>query len=97
MARSSLVAQRVKRRQTKLQDETMAFLENKIQEEHLNDNAIILLLVEPGQVERNLAGLCANKIQAKYQKPCAILIRSKQKTIQKITIVALCEIILYLL
>lgn len=74
-----LVAQRVKRRQTKLQDETMAFLENKIQEEHLNDNAIILLLVEPGQVERNLAGLCANKIQAKYQKPCAILIRSKQK------------------
>lgn len=74
-----LVAQRVKRRQTKLQDEAMAFLENKIQEEHLNDNAIILLLVEPGQVERNLAGLCANKIQAKYQKPCAILIRSKQK------------------
>lgn len=74
-----LVAQRVKRRQTKLQDETMTFLENKIQEEHLNDNAIILLLVEPGQVERNLAGLCANKIQAKYQKPCAILIRSKQK------------------
>ena len=74
-----LVAQRVKRRQTKLQDETMAFLENKIQEEHLNDNAIILLLVEPSQVERNLAGLCANKIQAKYQKPCAILIRSKQK------------------
>lgn len=51
-----LVAQRVKRRQTKLQDETIAFLENKIQEEHLNDNAIILLLVEPGQVERNLAG-----------------------------------------
>lgn len=51
-----LVAQRVKRRQTKLQNETMAFLENKIQEEHLNDNAIILLLVEPGQVERNLAG-----------------------------------------
>lgn len=74
-----LVAQRVKRRQTKLQDETMAFLEDKIQKEHLNDNAIILLLVEPGQVERNLAGLCANKIQAKYQKPCAILIRSKQK------------------
>lgn len=51
-----LVAQRVKRRQTKLQDEAMAFLENKIQEEHLNNNAIILLLVEPGQVERNLAG-----------------------------------------
>lgn len=74
-----LVAQRVKRRQTKLQDEAMAFLENKIQEEHLNDNAIILLLVEPGQVERNLAGLMANKLQAKYQKPCAILIRSKQK------------------
>ena len=71
------VAERVKRRQTKLQDESMELLENKIEEENLLDNAIILCLCEPGEVEKNIAGLCANKIQAKYQKPAAILTYSK--------------------
>lgn len=71
------VAERVKRRQTKLQDESMELLESKIEEENLLDNAIILCLCEPGEVEKNLQGLCANKIQAKYQKPAAILTYSK--------------------
>lgn len=71
------VAERVKRRQTKLQDESMELLENKIEEENLLDNAIILCLCEPGEVEKNISGLCANKIQAKYQKPTAILTYSK--------------------
>ena len=71
------VAERVKRRQTKLQDESMELLENKIKEENLLDNAIILCLCEPGEVEKNISGLCANKIQAKYQKPAAILTYSK--------------------
>lgn len=71
------VAERVKRRQTKLQDESMELLENKIEEENLLDNAIILCLCEPGEVEKNIAGLCANKLQAKYQKPAAILTYSK--------------------
>lgn len=71
------VAERVKRRQTKLQDESMELLENKIEEENLLDNAIILCLCELGEVEKNISGLCANKIQAKYQKPTAILTYSK--------------------
>lgn len=71
------VAERVKRRQTKLQDESMELLENKIEEENLLDNAIILCLCEPGEVEKNISGLCANKLQAKYQKPAAILTYSK--------------------
>ena len=71
------VAERVKRRQTKLQDGSMELLENKIEEENLLDNAIILCLCEPGEVEKNISGLCANKIQAKYQKPAAILTYSK--------------------
>lgn len=72
-----LVAERVKRRQTKLQDESMDLLEKKIQEENLLDNAIILCLCKPGEVEKNLQGLVANKIQAKYQKPAAVLTYSK--------------------
>ena len=71
------VAERVKRRQTKLQNESMELLESKIEEENLLDNAIILCLCKPGEVEKNIAGLCANKLQAKYQKPAAILTYSK--------------------
>lgn len=69
------VAQRVKRRQTKLQDEADAKFAARIQEEHLLDNAILLLLCEPGEVDKNLAGLLANRYQTKYQRPCAILTR----------------------
>ena len=69
----------VKARQTKLQDATMDLLEQRIQSERLTENGIIILLCEPGEVEKNLAGLIANKIQAKYQHPCLVLTRSKGK------------------
>lgn len=67
----------VKARQTKLQDSTMALLESRIKDNNLMDNAIILLQCEPGEVEKNLAGLVANKLMAKYQRPCLVLIKSK--------------------
>lgn len=67
----------VKARQTKLQDTTMTLLEKRIRDNNLLDNAIILLQCEPGEVEKNLAGLVANKIQAKYQRPTLVLIKGK--------------------
>ena len=67
----------VKARQTKLQDQSMALLESRIRDNHLQDNAIILLACEPGEVEKNIAGLVANKIQAKYQHPTLVLTKSK--------------------
>ena len=69
----------VKARQTKLQDSAMALLEQKIHDQQLTKNSIIVLLCEPGDIEKNLTGLCANKIQAKYQRPCYILIKSKKQ------------------
>lgn len=69
----------VKARQTKLQDITMNTLEKKIQDENLLDNAILMLLCEPGEVESNLQGLVANKLQAKYQHPTMVLTKSKTK------------------
>ena len=71
------IATNVKARQTKLADASMQLLENKIKTESLLDNSIIICLCEPGQVEKNLAGLAANKIQAKYQRPCLVLTRTK--------------------
>ncbi len=73
------IATNVKARQTKLQDTTMALLEQKINQNNLLDNAILILQCEPGEVEKNLAGLVANKIQAKYQRPCLVLIKTKTK------------------
>lgn len=73
------VCTNVKARQTKLQDSTMTLLEQRIKDQKLTENGIIILLCEPGEVERNLAGLCANKIQAKYQRPCYVLTKSKEQ------------------
>lgn len=74
-----LIAERVKRRQTKLQDEGMDFLVKQIKQNNLNDNEIIVCLCEPGDVEKNIAGLVANKIMSLYQKPCLVLTKSKTK------------------
>ena len=71
------IATNVKARQTKLQDTTMSLLESKIKDNDLLDNAIIIIECEPGEVEKNLAGLVANKLMAKYQRPCLVLIKSK--------------------
>ena len=68
-----LVAERVKRRQTKYQNETMELFEDKIIADNLDDHAIIVIKCEQGEVEPGLAGLIANKIMAKYQHPCMVL------------------------
>lgn len=63
----------VKNRQTRAQDAGLEFLENMIIEQNLLDNKVLLFLLEPGQIDRNIAGLIANKFMAKYQRPCCIL------------------------
>lgn len=71
------IATNVKARQTKLQDQSMALLESRIRDNNLQDDAIIVLTCEPGEVEKNIAGLVANKIQAKYQHPTLVLTKSQ--------------------
>ena len=67
------VATNVKNRQTKAQEEGLARIEHKIQSENLLDHKVLLFLMEPGEIDRNIAGLIANKIMAKYQRPVCIL------------------------
>ena len=71
------IATNVKARQTKLQDSAMALLESRIRNNNLQNNAIIILTCEPGEVEKNIAGLVANKLMAKYQHPTMVLTKSK--------------------
>jgi len=67
------VAVNVKARQTKAQEAGLEALENKIEEEHLLDHKVLLFLLEPGQIDHNIAGLVANKFMAKYQRPVCVL------------------------
>lgn len=69
----------IKRRQTKLETESLALLENKILEENLTDNSILVFTCEPGDVEPNIRGLAANKLASKYQRPCLVLTKTKNK------------------
>lgn len=67
------VSTNVKNRQTKVQDQNQLLLEQQIKDNNLLDNKVILLQVAPGQIDRNIAGLVANRIMAKYQRPTCIL------------------------
>lgn len=67
------VCTNVKNRQTKAQEAGMEFLEQMIENNNLLENKVLLFLLEPGQVNKNIAGLIANKFMAKYQRPCCIL------------------------
>jgi single-stranded-DNA-specific exonuclease len=68
-------ATNVKNRQTRVEDTTIEKLEGLIEQRNLLDHKVLLFLLAPGQVDRNVAGLIANKFMAKYQRPCCILTR----------------------
>lgn len=63
----------VKNRQTRAQDAGVEFLEGLIEKNHMLDHKVLLFLLEPGEVDRNIAGLIANKFMSKYQRPVCIL------------------------
>lgn len=67
----------VKNRQTKAEQLGMALLQKKIQENNLLSHKILLFLLDPGQMEPNIRGLVANKIAAKYQRPCLVLTKTQ--------------------
>lgn len=69
----------VKTRQTKAQDAAMELLEERISMENLMEHQVLLFLLEPGEVEPNVAGLAANKIMGKYQRPCAVLTKREKE------------------
>ena len=73
------VATNVKNRQTKAQDELMEKVESKIEKHNLLDHKVLLFLMDPGEIDRNIAGLVANKIMAKYQRPVCILTKQENK------------------
>jgi len=72
------VATNVKARQTKAQEAGLEKLKSKIETDHILDNKAMIFLLEPGEIDRNIAGLIANKMMAEYQRPCCILTRVEE-------------------
>ena len=66
-------ATNVKSRQTREQDKGMAFVESQIETNNMMQHKVLIFLLEPGQIDSNIAGLIANKIMAKYQRPVLML------------------------
>lgn len=63
----------VKNRQTRSQDAGMEILERLIEKNNLLKHKVLLFTLESGVVDKNIAGLIANKFASKYQRPCCIL------------------------
>jgi len=51
----------------------MEKVETKIEKENLLDHKVLLFLLNQGEIDKNIAGLVANKIMSKYQRPVCIL------------------------
>lgn len=69
-------ATNVKNRQTREENKGLELLEKLIEKNNLLEHKVLLFLLEPGQIDRNIAGLIANKFMAKYQRPCCILTKT---------------------
>lgn len=66
----------VKNRQTRLQDAGVTRLENLIIENNMLEHKVLLFLLEPGEVDKGILGLVANKFMSKYQRPCLMLTKT---------------------
>lgn len=73
------LATNVKSRQTKAQEQGVTCLEELIAFNQMSDNKALLFLLESGQLEAGIAGLCANKFASKYQRPCLILTKGQSE------------------
>lgn len=69
----------IKNRQTRSRDTALETIENLIEENQLLNNKILSIQLEPQYaVDKNLTGLIANQLMAKYQRPVMILNKVSQ-------------------
>jgi len=65
----------VKNRQTRAEDAGIELVTHLIEENHMMDHKVLLFLLEPNQIKAEIRGLVANKLMARYQRPCCMLTR----------------------
>jgi single-stranded-DNA-specific exonuclease len=69
----------IKNKQTKARDASLNTIEQKIEDERLLENKILVIKLEPElATNKNLTGLIANVLMAKYQRPVLLLSRCER-------------------
>lgn len=68
------IANRVKARQTKEQDNAMSFIDYDVSENNLTQHSVLAVKCDKSVVRPEVAGLCANKMQDEYGMASMVLI-----------------------
>lgn len=63
----------IKNRQTKARDNMLEVIEDIIKEKDLLQNKLLVIQLEDINIDKNLTGLIANQLMAKYQRPVLLL------------------------
>ena len=63
----------VKNRQTRAEDAGFELVTHLIKDNNMMDHKVLLFQLEPGQIQPEIRGLIANKLMARYQRPCCML------------------------
>ena len=66
----------VKNRQSRSETAGLELVEHLIEDNHMMEHKVLLFLLEPGQIKEEIRGLIANKLMAKYQRPCCMLTKT---------------------
>jgi len=69
----------VKNRQGRAETAGLELVEHLIEDNNMMDHKVLLFLLDPGQVPAEIRGLIANKLMAKYQRPCCMLTETKDE------------------
>jgi single-stranded-DNA-specific exonuclease len=72
-------ATNVKNRQTREEEKGLELVTHLIEDNHMMDHKVLLFLLEPGQIKPEIRGLIANKLMARYQRPCCMLTKGTDK------------------
>lgn len=70
----------VKNRQTRAEDAGLELVEHLIEDNHMMDHKVLLFQLEPGQIKAEIRGLIANKLMARYQRPCCMLTKRVEQS-----------------
>ena len=63
----------VKNRQTRAEEAGIELVTHLIEENNMMDHKVLLFLLEPDAIQSTIRGLVANKLMARYQRPCCML------------------------
>jgi len=63
----------VKNRQGRSEEAGIELVKHLIKDNNMMEHKVLLFLLEPNQIQAEIRGLVANKLMARYQRPCCML------------------------